>query len=383
MATEAQQFKFMSGGVNVSNFKKFCKDEKIADPKKAVFIFPGNDGHHGGNNSLFSIKSGGGLAKAADELGNAGIATLSLPTVGVPQLSPGQAVPKLASDAVADLWKAAGFGLNIVLPVRPKDNNDFFPAGCKFDVNSKDFEPSFWGSTGINTTPNVDLAKYYFDELKKLQDFVALSDALKQTELEKMKNSGNPSDKAFYAAYQKGVEAQTQPSPWFDSKTELKASQKSTKPVDDVEDLVEKLGPKVGLNFIPKPKDAAGNYHYQAGPVSLQVDKQGSNWTASVDRFDEAALVKMIKMFSEKMTANGDMPRQLSLSGSPEAIAIMESECKNAGITVVSKNANNPHQKNQETQNPDPDSKQKTKLTVEDDEPSESKLPSITPKGMS
>lgn len=382
MAIEPQQFQLMTGTVNLSTFRTFCQNKNITDPQKAVFLFPGNNTHHGAGTSLYSVKGGGNLAGIAETLGNTGIPTLSLPTVGVPQVPIDGAIPPLASGAVADLWKAVGFGLHIVLPVREKRGgtrtatpdagriytaNDFFPANSHFthlrnNADNTLYEPSLWGINGINPEPNPGLAKYYFDELNKLKVFMALAEAQKQTELTRMQTSNNPSDVALYTAYMAGVAAKTQPDPWFAANPNLNANatQLSVKPINDVESLSEILASRLNLKSVLEGEDSDGTCHYRFGDdyvgFSLKLNPNGQ-CSGTVENFDKnsmnsnGSVWKMIKTLSEKMDECGDSPKQLMLkSQDKDAMEAMKQACKFYNIIALDSQGNNLSQ--QQTQNP-------------------------------
>lgn len=157
---------FLQGRLNFESFTRFCKQYQI-DPEKTVFIFPGNPSHHSANQTLYSKKAGGGLAHVAYELGEHGIPTLSLPTTGMNGIEDDKS-KLLAEHAVADLWRAVGFGLNIALPVRSQTNNQYFDNRL-MNCNEK-LEPSFWG--GIETISNKSLGNYYLEQLNLLSEFL-------------------------------------------------------------------------------------------------------------------------------------------------------------------------------------------------------------------
>jgi hypothetical protein len=97
-----------------------------ADQESLFFIFPSNNipqnKHHTVDGAtLFSDKSGGGLAALSSTLGKAGIATLGLPTTGIGHVADVASLPQIAKDAVGDIWQAVGYGLIPVLPVRSFD----------------------------------------------------------------------------------------------------------------------------------------------------------------------------------------------------------------------------------------------------------------------
>ena len=66
---------YYKGNVTVEEYENFCgKNKTSAD--KSVFLFPGNQSHHGAKHNLYSVKSGGGLARVAGELGQKGLPVL-------------------------------------------------------------------------------------------------------------------------------------------------------------------------------------------------------------------------------------------------------------------------------------------------------------------
>lgn len=151
--------------INADNFEKICEQHGV-DPKKTVFIFPGNPGHHGKNSTLFSNKSGGGLGVPAGELGDKGYPVLSLPTTGMVQGDKGK-VDFLAENAIADIWRAIGAGYNVMLPVRKLGSQGKY---FEEELNHVQggWEPNFWG--GYEPTGNTVLAAYY---QKQLEDILA------------------------------------------------------------------------------------------------------------------------------------------------------------------------------------------------------------------
>lgn len=134
--------------------------------KPPVFIFPGNPGHHGKQHTLFSVKSGGGLAQVSREYGCPPYhgPTLSLPTTGMPKVGESGPIPSLAKQAVKDLWRTVGAGYDLVLPVRPQK----LFLGTLSGKNG--YEPSFWG--GIETSTNPGLAAYYLEQINLLHNFL-------------------------------------------------------------------------------------------------------------------------------------------------------------------------------------------------------------------
>lgn len=151
-------------------YQRKCKTEGI-ECEKTVFIFPGNSGHHTAHQTLYGLKSGGGLAAAAQCLNRIKVPTLSLPTL----FDVNDANKNiLAQHAIADLWKALGFGLNLALPVRVQSGKKYFD-----DCFNDNYEPSFWG--GILISSDKKLANYYLGELKRIKEFTETHNSLSKT----------------------------------------------------------------------------------------------------------------------------------------------------------------------------------------------------------
>jgi hypothetical protein len=196
---------YMQGGVNQQNF-----EGKYGQSHRAVFIFPGNTGHHGPHHNLYSHKSGGGLGVPAGVLGKAGHPVLSLPTTGMENYDNDPRVQQIAKDAIADLWRVIGNGMDIVLPVRNHDANSKFFKGSL--PGAAGLEPNFWGKN--NLTPNPNLAQFYLDEIDKIHQHL---------------ENGGPIPPEFKAAYDEGVAAKAAPSPWFTKQQKQPAQQENEK----------------------------------------------------------------------------------------------------------------------------------------------------------
>jgi hypothetical protein len=191
--------------LNKNVFEKQCQLNHL-EPNNTVFLFPGNVGHHH-HHTLYSIKSGAGLATVAEELGAAHYPTLSLPIVGL------AGVNDIAKQAIADLWRAIGFSMSLALPVRNREKDEtYFDHGID---NENKFEPKFWG--GVNRDPDQLLAQYYLQELIHIKNFIEATH--KQEAFSKLTEF--PDLKAFKDAFDEGVHAkrmleeQKTVSPWF------------------------------------------------------------------------------------------------------------------------------------------------------------------------
>ncbi|MDF1677183.1 MAG: hypothetical protein P1U32_00605 [Legionellaceae bacterium] len=160
-----RQIIYIQGKVNRQSYESLCNTNN-AHP--CVFIFPGNKSHHTKNTTLYSIKSGGGLAHAANELGHAKYPVLSLPTTSLEQWGTSEADQQVADGAIADLYRALGAGYSLMLPVRNHENTTYFDEGL---ANAPHLEPSFWG--GIQTASNQPLARHYMQALNNLHVFIA------------------------------------------------------------------------------------------------------------------------------------------------------------------------------------------------------------------
>lgn len=164
---------YTEGRQDVDNFKTVCRSNGL-DPKKVIFVFPGNPSHHGPHVTPYTIKSGGGLAAVAQALGQAGYPTLSLPTTGMEHSSNDPNIEEIGKKAVDDLFKAVGEGFHIMIPVRKR--TEFFPRGL-IAFNGKR-EPSFWGA--INKQANIPLAEYYLQQLELLAALIDANDEEKE-----------------------------------------------------------------------------------------------------------------------------------------------------------------------------------------------------------
>ena len=245
------------------DFERLCSEHAL-DPKQVVFLFPGNISHHQTGTNLFSIKTGGGLANLAREIGQKGYPVLSLPTTTMENWDKDAAQQRVVQKAITDLYRARGAGYHFMLPVRDHkqqlpvnhtqhnrsdeniDDQDcllqaaraccsfffqaarsplavpistssplrveeqntpcYFTNGLKYSNFTK--EPSFWG--GIQKASNIPLADHYITQLDSFHDFVALSDTEQQS-LAKS-NTSNP----FWAAYLNGNTMQPT-DPWLQS----------------------------------------------------------------------------------------------------------------------------------------------------------------------
>lgn len=187
-------FIYIVGRVNLNTYKEVCqKNGHDPSEKNCVFIFPGNASHHLPGTTLFSLKSGGGLAAASAELGKAGYPTLSLPTTSMEEWSTNTPQQIIVHGAIEDLYRAVGAGYHIVLPIRDHHDTDYFEQGLFPDG---DWEPSFWG--GIQTAANKELANYYIQCLDDLYRFMDLS-----VEDRRLKAHTHP-ENSFYQTYLDG-----------------------------------------------------------------------------------------------------------------------------------------------------------------------------------
>lgn len=185
----------IQGRVDVRTYKELCENNGYnPEEKKCIFIFPGNDSHHVLGTTLFSIKSGGGLAAASAAIGTAGYPTLSLPTTSMEQWSTNGRQQQIVQGAVADLYKALGAGYQLMLPVREHQDARYFD--YPLQPAEMSLEPSFWG--GIQAAANKPLANYYIKELNALSLFMSLSPAQRDKQLQA--DQTNP----FYQAYVHG-----------------------------------------------------------------------------------------------------------------------------------------------------------------------------------
>lgn len=193
------KFIYLKGWTDVASYEAQCRKNGL-DPadRKVVFLFPGNSGHHGTNATLFSIKSGGGLASAANAIGQKGYPVLSLPTTTMEDWVNNAKQKATVQQAIEDLYRALGAGYSLMLPVRLHNNKKYFDEGLdkKLDKD-KLIEPNFWG--GIQVAANILLANHYTSELNKLITFMALSHQ------EKLQNATQAdANNPLYQAWLKG-----------------------------------------------------------------------------------------------------------------------------------------------------------------------------------
>ncbi|MFJ1267192.1 hypothetical protein ACD661_01335 [Legionella lytica] len=196
-------FIYLPGLINVPKFQKTAQTHNL-DPKKVVFLFPGNSSHHSKGTNLYTIKGGGGLAVVAQDLGAVGYPVLSLPTTSMDNWSTNLNQQQTVHGALADLYRAVGAGYHLLLPVRTHDDTTYFDSGLA-DTKG-DLEPSFWGFN--LKTPNKPLATHYIQELNKLAVFIKLS------EEERLKAVEADSSNPFFAAYLDGLQMQEN-DPWL------------------------------------------------------------------------------------------------------------------------------------------------------------------------
>lgn len=168
------RFIHIEGHITKQSFENVCGNEKL-DPKRVVFLFPGNASHHQ-EVTLFTIKHGDGLAKAAKEIGEAGYPTLSLPTTGMENFALDPHVKAIVYQAIADIFYAVGQGYSVMLPVRCHEDTTYFDTPLNFiRQNDKSVEPNFWG--GVQLTANKPLAFFYTKILGFLHYFIMELDA--------------------------------------------------------------------------------------------------------------------------------------------------------------------------------------------------------------
>ncbi|RUQ81871.1 hypothetical protein [Legionella septentrionalis] len=154
---------FNESQITAENYQEFCK-QNGKDPKQCVFVFPGNPSHHTPEHTLFSVKEGkSNLNAVAQRFGEAGFPTLSLPTVLNQDIS-------LPQRAMADLWRAAGAGYTIILPVRPFGEKGQYFNSPLSKSNNYAVELNFWG--GNEGEPNPGLGHFYNTYIVNLHTFL-------------------------------------------------------------------------------------------------------------------------------------------------------------------------------------------------------------------
>jgi hypothetical protein len=129
--------------------------------ENTVFVFPGNTSHQGGTNTLHSRKQGSGLADIANSLFEANV-----PTLGIPIRVDNH---QQAENAIHDIWRAIGFGYNIVIPVRKHTKRIFFNQ----PIGGTRYEPMFWDEESKESA-NPSLGRYYVDNIKAMLNYETL-----------------------------------------------------------------------------------------------------------------------------------------------------------------------------------------------------------------
>ncbi len=271
---------YVEGALSAKRIKAVC-DQHGLSPKKTVFLFPGNNTHHQ-ESTLFSLKTGGGLANTAAEHGTLGGPTLSLPTTnfsvydGVLDFEDVD-TKALVENAIADIYRAHGAGFDFILPVRPHESSEYFTKG--FD-NNPSLEPSFW--KGIQRTSNLLLADHYMAALDQFNAFTALSPA-DQLQLAQS-DPGNP----YYQAYLKGLNHGND-DPWLSS-NDMALFQRFQKTIDDNQSLL----------FAIKTAGPQNNEDVTVFNDRLQYFQQLLNFSQEI--YNDALLC--IEPISQKMATN-------------------------------------------------------------------------------
>lgn len=211
-------FIYVEGFIDLPSFQNAAKKQNL-DPKKVVFLFPGNSSHHLIGTNLYTIKGGAGLAVPAQNLGRLGYPVLSLPTTNMEKWSTNSNQQETVKGALADLYRAVGASYHLLLPVRSHCNTAYFDSGLE-DTGGI-VEPSFWG---LNlTTPNKPLATHYIQELDKLAVFIKLP------EEERLKAAQADSSNPFLAAYLNGLQMKEN-DPWLQLPGTVKKQMPSVQP---------------------------------------------------------------------------------------------------------------------------------------------------------
>lgn len=263
-------FIYVEGFIDLPTFQKKAKEQNL-DPKKVVFLFPGNSGHHVKGTNLYTIKGGGGLAIPAQNLGRLGYPVLSLPTTSMEKWSSDSKQQQTVKDALADLYRAVGAGYHLLLPVRSHDDTTYFDSGL---ADTKDLlEPSFWGQN--LKTPNKPLATHYIQELDKLAVFIKLS------EEERLKAAQADSTNPFFEAYLDGLQMK-EDDPWLQLPNTVKKQLPSVQPKPISSPIVKKEEVIVTTPS-EKPQNKARSIPSPVTPI--KVDAENSN----TDSKDSAA----------------------------------------------------------------------------------------------
>ncbi len=209
---------FDSNSIDLGTYNWFAYPSSIEtrfNPRKSVFLFPSNIRHHTEKHSLYSKKSGLGLAKAAASFYDHEIPTLGLPTTGMPakmsrkQIEESRDFPATcAKRAIYDIWQALGFGFDLVCPVRQrKEATQYFS-----EALTANKEARLWGN--IEKNPNIILGDYYHEQLKLINlATTAQNQEHKNGEdpiLAFMESGQSKIDPLFIEAYKQGKAAANQ-----------------------------------------------------------------------------------------------------------------------------------------------------------------------------
>jgi hypothetical protein len=186
--------------------------------QKVVYLFPGNPSQHTPTTTLFSTKTGGGLAQVAHDLGKEDYPTLSLPTAHFDNKSHQD---RLVKQAMCDVYQALGAGFSLVLPVRNHEPQKIH----KLDGSIEDVsffknalkacptqEPCFWGGFAQMNPP---LAEQYSEFLDQVATFIDALNENEETALEDL-----PAD--YRAAYQLGKQMAQTNGDWVKTQAEEK-----------------------------------------------------------------------------------------------------------------------------------------------------------------
>ncbi len=205
--------------VSIQTYENFARANKF-NPRKSVFLFPSNTGHHTKEHSLYSRKSGGGLAGVAAELYEHEIPALGLPTTSMPSQmtlkqieQPSDFSERCAKKAISDIWAAVGFGLDVVCPVRERRADSQYFSEALTEDNK---EARLWGN--IEKTPNLALGDYYHEQLKLIYSATHQDRENKKEDdddpiLSFMEANLGKIDPSFKEAYQQGKMAAKQLQP--------------------------------------------------------------------------------------------------------------------------------------------------------------------------
>lgn len=151
----------------IGDFRIFAQKLTVErDISQTLLIYPSNVTEHTDSLTLYKEKKSSGRVNLAGKHFTKTVkaATLGLPIHGI---ATGE-IPQVAREAVLDLWRAAGFGIHLVLPVRRQTDTKYFPEHLLY--RGLEYQPEFWVPSLDEANPV--LAQYYLNNIKLLKAYL-------------------------------------------------------------------------------------------------------------------------------------------------------------------------------------------------------------------